>query len=362
MKSIRVAGIAAAVSITMVSGAAFAAEESSLAYLAENMPGVDAALVDQACAEGKLVIYHGAWPQAQKSQIEAFTEAFPCIEVETFSAGVGELRERLLSEQRAGRQYADIYQDTDTATLEKMAEQGLVAEYRVHSDALFGDDEKGAGGSWYPLRRAFIGIAWNEDLVSEEDAAKLASWTGIAEPIWKDRAIVVDPTAGGVGYLPMYYLHKEYGADLFEKIGKNEPRIVTGINNAVASLASGDVSIIFNASETGLLPMYEKGAPIRWSIPEPAIGPITGQIVLSKAAHPAAARLYQEFAFSKAGYGAWQQFGGAPINSNFEDLREVAAEDWYTIPETKFVYRQADANAAKDAVLVDFNKYIATTR
>jgi ABC-type Fe3+ transport system substrate-binding protein len=351
----------ASVLCAVSASAILAADETSLANFTAKLPGLDASLLEEACAEGRLVIYHGAWPQAQEAQIAAFTEAFPCIEVETFSAGVGELRERLLSEQRAGRKYADIYQDTDTATLDKMAEQDLVAEYRVQGDDLFGEGEKGEG-TWYPLRRAYIGIAWNADIVSDAEAEVLTTWKGIAETSWQDRAIVVDPTAGGVGYLPMYYLHSEFGPELYEAVGKNNPRIVTGINNAVASLASGDVAIIFNASETGLLPMYEKGAPIRWTIPEPAIGPITGQVVLANAAHPAAARLYQEFAFSKEGYGAWQQFGGAPVNANFEDLRQVALEPWYSIPENQFIYKQADANAAKEAVLADFNKYIATTR
>ena len=44
-------------------------------------------------------------------------------------------------------------------------------------------------------------------------------------------------------------------------------------------VGSGRYFVIFNASETGLLPLLAKGAPIRWSLPEPGIGPMTGQAI-----------------------------------------------------------------------------------
>jgi ABC-type Fe3+ transport system substrate-binding protein len=215
-------------------------------------------------------------------------------------------------------------------------------------------------GFWYPLRVAMVGIAWNTNLVSEEDAKILQDWQGITDPRWKGKAAVVDPVAGGVAYLPWYAWTKLYGADFITKVAQNEPRVMRGINPTSAALAAGDVSVIFNASETGLLPLFDKGAPIEWSLPNPGIGPLTGQGIPANPPHPAAAKLYQEYAFTEEGYSVWQKDGGTPARKGVKDQRPVASESWYHMPEDIFAYDPADATKAADEINANFSKAIAS--
>ncbi len=330
---------------------------ASWAFMQAQMPGVPASLLEAACKEGSVMIYHGTWIDAQEAQMAKFRERFPCVTMETFSADTGQRQERWMAEVRAGRNIADIVQDSDPGFLDRESGTGDLMQYQISNDAKFDATAK-KQGYWYALRVALVGIAWNTDLVSDEEAKKLTNWQGITDPIWKGRGAVVDPSAGGVAYLPWYVWTKNYGPDFLAKIGALKPRVIAAVVPAAASLASGDIAVLFNASETGLLPLLDKGAPIRWSLPEPGIGPMTGQAIAARAPHPNAARLYQEYAFTTEGYGIWQKLGGAPARSDVKDQRDVAKESWYKTPANFFPYDRADASASVQSVTDTYTKLV----
>lgn len=334
---------------------------ASWTFMQQQMPGVPAKLLEDACKEGTLMIYYGTWIDAQEAQIRRFHERFPCVQVEKFSADTGQRRERWLAESRAGRHIADIVQDTDPGFLDEQAASGGFLEYKISNDASFDAPAK-KPGYWYGLRVALVGIAWNTDLVSEQEAARLSTWQGVTDPIWAGRAGVVDPSAGGVAYLPWYIWLKNFGPQFLEKIGALKPRIIAAIVPASSALASGDVAVLLNASETGLLPLLDKGAPIRWSLPDPGIGPMTGQAIAASAPHPNAARLYQEYAFTEEGYGVWQERGGAPARRGFKDQRPVARQSWYKVPSSFIPYDRSDASKSMNDVSAAYHKYIGNAR
>jgi len=334
---------------------------ASWAYMQKEMPGVPYSLLKAACDEGALMIYHGTWDEAQDAQIAGFRQRFPCISVQKFTTTMGALRERFLAEFRAGRRDADIYQESDTGTLDIMAGNKTLMNYKISNDAAFKPSTKKTG-YWYPLRIALVGVAWNTDLVSPDEAKLLSEWKGVTNPAWKGRAAVVDPSGGGVAYLPWYAWTKLYGEGFVDQIGALRPRVTAAINTASAALASGDVAVILNASETGLLPLWLKGAPIRWSLPSPAIGPLTGQGIPSNAPHPNAAKLYQEYSFAEEGYGLWQKLGGAPARIGFKDQRKVASESWYKLPADIYAYDPAEATAAAPAINRHFTQTVTNRK
>lgn len=360
--------IALSAAVSVVSAGQVTAQDidpklkASWEFMQKALPGVPYAVLRDACAEGALMIYHGSWVDAQNAQIAAFSKRFPCVRVQKFGSTTSELRERFTSEIRAGRHTADIMQDSDPGILDNMAASGLLTEYTITNSGSFPAGTK-KEGFWYPLRLALSGIAWNTDLVSEADAKILQDWKGVLDPRWKGRAVVVDPTSGGgIVYAPVYAWDQMFGPSFIEQLGTQKPRVVAGINNAAAALAAGDVAVIFNASETGLLPLWQKGAPIRWSLPVPGIGPATGQAIATKAPHPNAAKLYQEYAFAEEGYTAWYLLGGAPARSGLADKRQVASEPWYKYPKEFYSYDAADANKKSRDIAERFSKAVGGKR
>lgn len=335
--------------------------QASWDFMRQEMPGAPLSLLEAACKEGRVMIYHGTWVDAQDAQMKRFHERFPCVAVDKFSADTGQRQERWLSEVHAGRNTADVIQDTDPGFLDAQAAAGNLKEYKIANDDAFEPAAK-RSGYWYALRVALVGIAWNTDLVTDEEAAKLRTWDGVIDPTWTGRAEVVDPSAGGVAYLPWYIWLQRFGIGFFDKIAALKPRIAAAVVPAGASLAAGDVAVLLNASETGLLPLFDRGAPIRWSLPEPGIGPMTGQAIAANAPHPAAAELYQEYSFTQEGYGIWQKLGGAPARRGVKDQRPVAKESWYKVPATFAEYDRADASSKTPEVMGLFRSHIAKSQ
>jgi ABC-type Fe3+ transport system substrate-binding protein len=330
---------------------------ASWAFVQQQMGGISYDTLKAACAEGEVMIYHGTWTDAEDAEVAAFRKRFACVRVSLFQLNATPLRSRFQSESHAGRHIADIIQDTDPGTLNDEAAAGLLEKFQVSDDAAYADSVK-KSGYWYPLRIALEGIAWNSDLVSDVDAKILQSWQGIVDPRWAGQAGVADPASGGVNYLPWYAWQKLYGDGFFARIGAVHPRVYGGSNQAAAALASGDIAVLFNASETGLVPLLLSGAPIRWSLPEPGIGPVTGQAIAAHAPHPNAAKVFQDFSFSAEGYAAWQTLGGAPARTAMVDARKVAAEPWYKYPTQFLQYDPADASADNGRIIDLFRKTV----
>lgn len=326
-------------------------------FMQQAMPGVPYDVLKNACAEAKLTLYHGTWTDAEQARVAKFEERFPCIKVTRLELLATALRERFITEARAGRDTADIIQDTDTGALDKLIDQNLLMNYVISNDASYADKMKHRG-YWYPLRIALVGLAWNTNLVSDEQAKILSDWKGAIDPAWTGRSAAQDPSAGGAVLLPFYVWTKLYGDDFIEKMGKLKPRVFGASGPSAAALASGDIAVLFNASETGLTPLWLSGAPIHWSMPEPGIGAISAESIPARAPHPNAAKLYHEYAFSLEGYTVWQKLGGAPARIGYKDQRKVAAEPWYHFPGKFYDYDIADANNAVPHILDLFHKYI----
>jgi iron(III) transport system substrate-binding protein len=330
-------------------------------FMQKNMPGVPYSVLEAACKEADVMLYHGTWVDAQQAQIEGFKKHFPCIKVETYSDSISVMRQRFMSEEHAGRHVADIVQDSDTSSLDDDAKAKLLMNYKISNDDKFASGNK-SSGIWYPLRVALVGIAWNTDAVSDDDAKILATWQGATDPRWAGKAAMSDPGSKGVAYQHLWAWYKLYGEDFLKKIGALHPRIIAGANNSMSSLASGDVDVVLNASETGLLPLFDKGAPIKWSLPSPGVGPLSAQAIVATAPHPNAAKLYQEYAFTQEGYGLWTRLGGAPATNAYPDTREVAKQPWYKLPDSLFNIDSKASSDDFDKVMADFNKYVGTSR
>ena len=367
MLSLRVATFAAAVGLLALAAPAGAQDidptlAKSWAYMQKAMPGVPYQLLKDACAEGKLTIYHGAWSDAQNNQIKHFTEQFPCINIQTQEFGGAAMRQRFTTEFQVGRDAADIVQYTNPIATAADAAKGYFAEYKIADDAAYPDNLK-IGTVAYPLRIGVAGIAWNTDRVSEADAKILYKWEGAVDPRWAGKVGVIDPTiATGVGAVPWHLWFNLYGEDFIKKIGELKPRIFPGTNPASAALASGDIAVILNASEAGLIPLLNKGAPVRWSFPEPGVAIATDQMINAHAPDPNAARLYQQYAFSLEGYGYWQELGGVPTRIGFKDRRAIAKESWYVLAKKFYTYSAKDYNAETAKVNELFKKYVGSAK
>lgn len=302
------------------------------------LPNVSQKLVSQAEKEGTLTLYTGTWTSSTKAEIAAFNKLFPGIKVQTYENTSSSVTLKFLAEERAGNYVADVFDDADTNDLNAIAKEGLLAKYTVASDADFAGADKDSG-YWYALRKAMVGIAWNTDLVSDKQAADL-TWKSATSRTWKGKMGLQQTPDGqdcDISCLTMYYWGVTYGDSFLKKVAANDPKWFTSATPAAAALASGNIAILFNASETSLTPLYDQGAPIKWVLPSPGIGQDTAQAVVAHAPHLAAAELYQAYSFSKQGYTIWQKYTGIPTWKGMANQTNVSKESWYATPKKYFV-------------------------
>lgn len=326
-------------------------------FVQKEMPGLPYSVLEAACKEGALMIYHGSWSDAQIAIVNAFRQKFPCITVQRFESTAAQLRQRFLAEARAGRNVADIIQDTDAGSIDLAVDEGLIKEHVITNDAAYGATDK-RSGYWYPMYRALVGIAWNTTLVSEEEAKLLSTWEGILDPIWKGRAGVIDAANGQTNLLPWYSWKELYGEDFIRKVAGQQPRVFAAAGPASTAIGSGDVAVLFHTGENAPLNLWLAGAPVRWSLPEPALSAPVGQAIVNNAPHPNAAILYQEYAFSEAGYSEFQGLGGAPARLDYQDRRKVAEEPWYKFPTNFYEYDRATVSNSQAATVEMFKQII----
>jgi len=327
---------------------------AGLAFAKEQMPGVDEALLEQAKKEGSLTYYVGTFTQSTDSMLAGFKKLFPYITVRTYSAADSALRQKFTSEEDAGHHSADVITSTDPGQLNKLAAGNYFMNYSISNEAKYPKAQSDPG-YWYPLRISSVGIAWNSDDVSAADAQILNSWQGITDPRWKGKAGIIDPAAGGLSLLPIYAWEQLYGDSFLKAVAANAPRIYSSATPAADALASGEISVLFTGNETQLNDLYNKGAPIEWADPDPAIGAVTGQAISANAPHPAAAKLFQEYTFSLEGATLWSKFSGLPVREGLDDQRKVASEPWFKAPTKFFDYDPAEVTKGQAAALQEFS-------
>lgn len=218
----------------------------------KEMPGVPYEIVRGAKNEGKLMFYHLAADYVPL--IQEFEKRFPFVTVQKYFTSGGPLFQKFASEARAKKNIADVWQHTDIAAMNKLADEGLLMKYKVTSDAEYPDAFK-RSGFWYPFRYIEVVVAWNKDIVPDEEAVKrLKTWAGLMDPYWKDKksgAIVIQ--SGGTVQASYYMLQEKYGIDFWKKLAAMKPQLYEGVNPLADAVASGEVVLGFGGVGCDLL-------------------------------------------------------------------------------------------------------------
>jgi iron(III) transport system substrate-binding protein len=146
-------------------------------------------------ADGRtpLVLYspHG---RDQLTLLErAFERERPDIDVRWLDMGSQEVLDRLRFE-RVNPQ-ADVWFGGPTTTFDLGIADSLLQPYRPSWADRVGPNGIGPGDLYYPLYRTPAVIAYNNKVVSPDQAPQ--DWDQVLEPRWRDKVIIRDPMASG---------------------------------------------------------------------------------------------------------------------------------------------------------------------
>lgn len=237
--------------------------------------------------EAKLVLYSGAATPKTLGPIIASFEAKYGIKVDLLFARPSETRERIRSEQAAGRVQADLLMDGLT-----LKQPAYIGAYVPHDEipnqkklvAPFTSD-----GTLIPVGIGRQTVLMNTRLVKPADEPK--SWNDLLDPKWKGKIISDDPRSPGSGGLVYDVLNEKFGRAYLEKLIAQDLVITTDISVAERRVAQGEFAFFIPFRIQSVLNL--RGLPVKPM--QTKEGDVYIVMTLSRvknAPHPNAARLF----------------------------------------------------------------------
>jgi len=272
-----------------------------LALLAPFAPPVaaqDAARVEAAKKEGKVVWYTSlALPSAEKVA-KLFEAAYPGIKVEVHRTGSQRILQRVMQELQANIKNVDVVHTSDAGHYVLLKEKKLLARHTPAGVERFPAGFKDRDGYYYGLRATVNVIAYNTQKVTAAEAPK--TWKDLLDPKWKGRMVTAHPGYSGVIATHVLALVHLHGWEYFQALAKNQLMLVQSAVDPSGVVASGERPVAVNGGEYTFYQSKKQGNPVEIVYPKEGVPLVVSPTAITSfAPHPQAARLFTDFSFTR---------------------------------------------------------------
>ena len=245
-------------------------------------------VVAEAKKEGKVVVYNGTNFKIVRKLGDLFQKQYG-IQVEVLDGRASEIRERVRTEQAAGRFIGDVSYNGRTTTALQTAE-GALDPYGNLPLAKTIEAPFETNGTFLPSNAGNFALLINTNLVKED----IKSWRELEDPKWAGKILSDDPRALGGGQVWFEVTYGAFGREFHEKIAAHKPVISRVFAESSRRIARGEfpVYLPFNVSEYQSL----KGLPVKVIVPQEGIPFVAfGTALLKNPPHPNAGRLFMNW-------------------------------------------------------------------
>jgi iron(III) transport system substrate-binding protein len=286
----------------------------------------DPELVAAAKKEGKLAFYTSfLGAPFHIAAIKSFEKKYG-ISVELLDVRASELRERLRTEQAAGRFIGDVVQN-GAATMIRSQRDGELEPHGGIPNTQRLSAQQPATDVLVPSYILAYGILVNTAKVKSGDEPK--SWKDLLDPAWKDKILSDDMRALGGGQVMFSVLEGAFGRPFHEKLAAQQPIFSRDVGNDERRVARGEYPLRIPQlfSNTTVL----KGLPVKLVIPAEGVPYIRFDMALIKnAPHPNAARLFINYYLSDEVQLIYANAGLIPVVANLngtvkEEMRALTS-------------------------------------
>ncbi|MEN9763070.1 MAG: hypothetical protein RI906_2896 [Pseudomonadota bacterium] len=247
-----------------------------------------AKVITAAKKEGRMTLYTSGVGSTFHKEVGRLFEQKYGIRFEVLEARASELRERIRSEQTAGRFLGDVHHNGATTTFLMRADGNFQPHGGIPNASRlqpgFAADEIRV-----PSNVQSYGILINRNLVKPSEAPK--SWKDLLDPRWKGKILSDDLRALGGGSVFFFVTHDAFGVDFHEKLAAQNLVFSRDLRNDERRVARGEFPIYIPQ----LLPYFTqlKGLPVDFIVPQEGRPYVQFDLaVLKNAPHPNAARLF----------------------------------------------------------------------
>jgi iron(III) transport system substrate-binding protein len=258
----------------------------------------DAANVEAARKEGKVVWYTSLAVPSSTALAHYFMNKYKGIEVEVHRTGSQRVLQRVMQESTAGIKNVDVIHTSDAGHFVLLKEKGLLLKYVPKASEIFPAGFKDAGGFFYGMRATLSVIAYNPKLVTEKDAPK--TWKDLLDPKWRGKQVTAHPGYSGIIMTHVLALVKQYNWDYFQELAKNKVHITQSANDPAGVVASGERPVGVNGAEYFYYKTLKQGNPIKIVYPKEGVPLVVSPTAIAAGApRPNAAKLFTEFILTK---------------------------------------------------------------
>jgi iron(III) transport system substrate-binding protein len=269
-------------------------------------------LVEGAKKEGSVVFYGSITASESETLRKAFESKYPFLKTTQFRAGSDSLLQKILTEARAGRREADVF-NIRSFEGNVLVERGLFAKYASPHSKFYRDDFKDREGHWTSFYMNPATIGYNTKLVPRAEAPK--DWSDLLDPKWKGQMVMDREETEWFANM-LKFTGREKGLQYMRRLATQGLTFRAGHSLMAQLVAAGEFKLGVVLYTPRMEVMKKSGAPIEWVRANPVIAYHYVVGVAAHAPHPNAARLFVDFLLSREGQELLVKTARVPVRSD----------------------------------------------
>ncbi|HMA81004.1 MAG TPA: extracellular solute-binding protein, partial [Candidatus Binatia bacterium] len=232
----------------------------SLLAMTSLVAAQDAALIQAAKKEGKVVWYTSLALPSSTAIAHYFEKKYPGISVEVHRTGSQRVLQRVMQEAGAGIKNVDLIHTSDAGHFELLKAKNLLLKYVPQGVSGFPEGFKDKAGFYFGMRATLSVIAYNPKIIADKDAPQ--TWKDLLNSKWNGKEVSAHPGYSGIIMTHVLALVNLYGWDYFRDLAKNKLHLVQSANDPAGVVASGERPLGVNGAEYFYYKTLKQGNPI----------------------------------------------------------------------------------------------------
>jgi iron(III) transport system substrate-binding protein len=240
---------------------------------------------------------------------DGFRKRYPFIAPKAYTTRSAALLERVITEARAGRHFADVIQG-NAFTLYLLAKRGHTDAYLSPEAKTYPDSFRDPANGWIAVYLQLNVIGYNTKLVSRSEAPK--GYDDLLNPKWKGRMGLDDKQYIWFDGM-LKVLGREKGLAYFKRLAGQTINFRSGNSLLANLLAAGEFGVLINTRPESVDELKQKGAPVEWVAPRPTTANVLPIAIAKNAQHPNAGKLFMDYMLSEDGQKLLISMGRTPV-------------------------------------------------
>jgi iron(III) transport system substrate-binding protein len=222
----------------------------------------------------------------------------------------------VVSEYAARTYAADVLQGTASrGGLTLLKKREILGRYESPEFKYLPADLRDKGGYWGSTFQNTFVLAYNKRNVKPDDVPK--TYDDLLKPMWKGRQIIndTDNFEWFDGLLKAW--GKDRGLAYFRRLAAQDQIFQRGARGRISLVAAGEAPLTIGYGPHAQS-FVNQGAPIDWVPLEPVVVIINTVSIAARPPHPAAAKLFIDFLFSKPAQMKLRELSRIPSRSDVD--------------------------------------------